>query len=381
MKNEIRLLSLFVCLIALAIFFSGCGRKTNAPVVQNQPAQNYETIEQEEEQKIGRPWIEVVASGVFVVSNEQEKQALLTGDEITEGEIIETDKNGMANVYFPDGSVARMDSNTKIQILTGEYDYNSKTLKVKISLVTGNLWSKIIKLVTPESAWEVKTSNVVAAVRGSAFGASAKEKMTTIIGSEHIVAVSPLDPDKGSIIANQEASVGEKQILVIFLDDLAGFIAGNKNINNNVKLASDSIYQTNWVVASLQADNIINQRLLELQSQGLSEEQARIFYGEEVVKKFNPIFRQANESVSTETNVINKNILTEKQPTDNTPEADIDADNNDGEEVEADTIKTDENLLDVEQVTTTEEIDDTWSDIPISTDTNSNLGPYFIDVN
>lgn len=376
MKNEIRLLSLFVCFVALAMFFGGCGRKTNMPVVQNQPTQNYETIEQEEEQKIGRPWIEVLASGVYVATEDSEKQSLITGDEIMEGETIETDATGMANVYFPDGSVARMDSNTKIQILTGEYDYDSKTLKVKISLIAGNLWSKIIKLVTPESAWEVTTSNAVAAVRGSAFGASATPEATTIIGSEHNISVVPIDRDKGGIMANQEAVVGEKQILIITSDDLPGFASGKKRLNNLVRLADGGIYKPRWIAVSLLADEAVRKRLFEFQAQGLRDDEARQRYSEEIIKKFNPRIREMIKTIILESRRLNEAVIDENQNDAQEPEPILNNDTEQNSNI-IDSGETSENNEQTEQVV--EATDDSWSDIPISTDTNSNLGSYFID--
>ncbi len=376
MKNEIRLLSLFVCLIALVIFFSGCGSKKTTPVVQNQPTQNYETIEQEEEQKIGRPWVEVLATGVFIVSDDSEKQPLITGDEIAEGETIETDKTGMANVYFPDGSVARMDSNTKIQILTGEYDYDFKTLKVKISLIAGNLWSKIIKLVTPESAWEVTTSNAVAAVRGSAFGASATRESTTIIGSEHNIAVLPIDQSDGSTMPNQEATVSENQILVITSDDLAGFASRKKRINDLVRPIDGAILKTRWIARSLLADDVIRKRLLELQSQGLSEDRVRQLYSEEIIKKFAPRIRRVINTIILEPRRLNEAIITENQNNVQELEPNLNGDTGQNSDIE-DANENSEGSEQTEQVV--EETDDSWSDIPISTDTDSNLGQYFID--
>jgi len=120
-----------------------------------------------------KPWIEVVVPSVFV-SNEDGslKRELKTGDEIEAGAIVEVTKRGEANIYFPDGSVARLDEGTKISIDAASYDPKSKTLVVRVQLLIGRVWSKIFSLATPESMWEVKTSNAVATVRGTAFSMS-----------------------------------------------------------------------------------------------------------------------------------------------------------------------------------------------------------------
>lgn len=125
------------------------------------------------EEPILSPWVEVVIPSVFV-SNEDGslKRELKTGDEVGVGAFVEVAKGGEANIYFPDGSVARLDAGTKISIDAASYDPKSKTLVVKVQLLIGRVWSKIFSLATPESTWEVKTSNAVATVRGTAFSMS-----------------------------------------------------------------------------------------------------------------------------------------------------------------------------------------------------------------
>ncbi|MBI5152990.1 MAG: FecR domain-containing protein [Parcubacteria group bacterium] len=119
------------------------------------------------------PWIEVVILPVFVSNIDGSfKRELKTGDEVGVGAIIEVKKGGEANIYFPDGSIARIDQGTKITIDAASFDPTSKTLVVKVQLLIGRVWSKIFSLTTPESTWEVKTANAVATVRGTAFSMS-----------------------------------------------------------------------------------------------------------------------------------------------------------------------------------------------------------------
>ncbi len=146
------------------------------------------------EETILKPWIEVVASPVFV-SNENGglKRELKTGDEVEAGSFIEVAKRGEANIYFPDGSVARLDAETKLLIDAASYDPKSKTLVVKVQLLIGRVWSKIFSLATPESTWEVKTSNAVATVRGTSFSTKVNRRgVTSIAGGTNRVNVKPV---------------------------------------------------------------------------------------------------------------------------------------------------------------------------------------------
>lgn len=73
------------------------------PIVKNQEV---------EENLEPNPWVEIVSSqavkkdsqtGVVLVE-------LKTGDEVKQGDILETNENGLANIYFPDGSVIRLEN-------------------------------------------------------------------------------------------------------------------------------------------------------------------------------------------------------------------------------------------------------------------------------
>jgi len=134
------------------------------------------------------PWVEVLKPGVFSAARE-----LKTGDELRTPATIKTNSTGLANIYFPDGSVARLDSNTELVLEEGSYDGADKTLRVKM-----------LELATPRSSWEVKTANAVATVRGTAFGVEYISGKTTVVGSEHSVAVANLDQNTSTILLESQ---------------------------------------------------------------------------------------------------------------------------------------------------------------------------------
>ncbi|MCX6781795.1 MAG: FecR domain-containing protein [Candidatus Magasanikbacteria bacterium] len=294
MKHTIGILAIFVLLIAGAMLFSGCGKKT---------AETNLNVQQTEEQKgdqtkdtgtmASKPWIQVIKDGAFLITSNTEKIVLKTGDEVDAGVTIETDKNGLANIFFSDGSVARLDSQTKITISAGMYDVKTKTLTVRIKLIVGNLWSKIMKLATPESVWEVRTTNAVAAVRGSAFGMSYSRGKTRIIGSEHIIAVNAVNPETDEVIGNQQAAVEEDKYLEIFDATVLDYASIGKEISEDVKQVGDAVLGEEWVKSSLEADEKINDRLQAIEDGGMTSEEALDEYREEIIKEFEQ-FTSAN---------------------------------------------------------------------------------------
>ncbi len=156
------------------------------------------------------PWVEVLSSLVEKKSGEEWLE-LISGDQLKSGDIVKTDSSGLANIYFPDGSVIRLDSNSQIVISEADYDNNTKTLKLKIKLLAGRVWSKIFELATNESYWEVETANAVAAVRGTAFGVEYENNETVVIGWENTVEVEAVDIYSGRNLGVVN-SIGEQNI-------------------------------------------------------------------------------------------------------------------------------------------------------------------------
>lgn len=163
-------------------------------------------------------WVEILSGRTFLIENiegSESKKELATGASVVEGNILETDNNGKAAIHFFDGSVLRISPSTRITIKSAEYDKDSGRILVKASLSFGKAWSKIIELATPDSLWQVETSNTVATVRGSAFGVSSDGKNSEIFGSQHKVVVEVIDPNTKEKLKIQPLVVSDGNFLKI----------------------------------------------------------------------------------------------------------------------------------------------------------------------
>lgn len=161
-------------------------------------------------------WIEVKKSRVSELSkNGEVLRDFKTGDAISNGMIIDSDSNGSAFIHLPDGSIARLDSKTKLTINEIKFEGSDKILLARFSLLTGRVWSKILQLATPQSIWEVKTANAVATVRGTSFGISFIKDKTNVVGLENKVAVSPIDPKTNEVITSIEAIVEPGKMVIL----------------------------------------------------------------------------------------------------------------------------------------------------------------------
>lgn len=195
------IITLLGLLIVGGLFFIFKKQSDNENLINKVP--NAETT-------IKTAWVEVERGTLFLKLPGQSKE-LKSGDEIESGASLETGKNSSALIHFPDGSILSLDKETSIQITNLQFETANKTLTAKVALSVGRVWSKVVSLATPESEWEVKTSNTVATVRGTAFGMGFKNGTSWVNTSENKVAVAPLDPEINEKIVEAEIIIEEKK--------------------------------------------------------------------------------------------------------------------------------------------------------------------------
>lgn len=162
-----------------------------------------------------------VTSGEVSVTKDGNTRTLGTPEEIQPPFTLTTRDGSSAVASFPDGSELRLDENSELLVDTAAYGAGNGEINLHTKLSIGRVWSSIVALVTPASSWEVETSNVVATVRGTAFGVEAHaDKKTTIIGSEHTVELTLIDPETGKRDEKRKIGLAEDEVVVIGDDDV-----------------------------------------------------------------------------------------------------------------------------------------------------------------
>ncbi len=171
-------------------------------------------------------WVEVVSGGVFYTApaTGATEAVVSSGDIVGTGGVLRTDTTGKAIIHFPDSSFASLDTGTRLTISETSYDPTTQSLVAKLFLSSGRVWSKIFDLATPTSAWEVKTSNAVATVRGTAFGMEYSNKTSRVLGSQHTVRVVPISKN---VMTKAQVDVKEDEQVEIS-DAQADAIASGK---------------------------------------------------------------------------------------------------------------------------------------------------------
>ncbi len=170
-------------------------------------------------------------------------------------------------MHFLDGSVLRLYSNTTATINEATYDETSGKISVKVNLLLGRVWSKVIQLTTPDSAWEVSTSNAIAIVRGTAFGVSTDGNRSRMFGSEHNVAISAIDIRTKKVINKEPIILSEGKILEWTNEDIKQAVE-NKRILAVRDISDDA--DKDWIEENESEDRKINEKVEKFQSEGLN---------------------------------------------------------------------------------------------------------------
>lgn len=244
---------------------------------------------------VSKPWVEVARGSVIGSTGSGGERPLKTGDEVDVGMSVFTSSDGLATIHFPDGSVLRVDSGTRVTIEEAAFDRKTETVQVRVRLTVGRVWSKILALVTPESVWEVKTSNAVATVRGTAFGTEYISGRSRIIGSENEVRVGVVDPATG-IVVERAVAIVLPHTLVEINDERVSMIRKSPEIFAAVPLP-DAIGKESWVRGNETTDEVFDQKIKELKGKGLEGRELREEFREIIGEEF---FESMREEVNEE---------------------------------------------------------------------------------
>ena len=200
-----------------------------------------------------KPWIEVISGKVFEFDqNGKLVRELKTGDTIEEKRVLDAGTGTLANIYFGDGSVLKIDSETKIEIWNGMFEKESGKLSVKIQLVLGRIYSQIKNLATVDSEWQVETPNAIAAVRGTAFGVEFSKGKSTVIVVENKVEVAAKDLATNKIIESSKTIVKEKELVTLLDKDIPQIINERKTLK--IEKVGDEMLNRVWIKRSIKTE-------------------------------------------------------------------------------------------------------------------------------
>lgn len=179
---------------------------------------------------------------------------------IYENDKVVTGKNSYASIAFLDDSISRLAAETQLVInkLYKPSRYSAKT-NVEISLLAGDVWSRVVNLVEEQSSFTVKVNEVFATSKRAAFDVELQQKGVEINVFKNVVDVHT--PKKvETLVSGQKATLDTKN-------------------NVRVRTIAQSEKNEQWVKSNLNDDKAhmveVEKRLLvaKIQSVGVNENQ------------------------------------------------------------------------------------------------------------
>ena len=159
----------------------------------------------------------------YLVMVKNSKVKITRGTEITDGvpdmELYLGDKievlNGEVRLLYPDTGLSVLTQGTTV-ILSTEDDVeniDSNSLKTKIILEAGSIWTRLERLLGVDDDFEVESGDLVATVRGTAFAVENDNGDVSVIVADHKVAVFDKQINKNTTRSQIILSKGYKIVV------------------------------------------------------------------------------------------------------------------------------------------------------------------------
>lgn len=170
-------------------------------------------------------------------------EAATSGMKIGEGWSVRTDKTGLATIEFFGQGESRLDSGTEVTISAAMIDeLNPSSANVEVDVGMGRVWSRVLKLFDLDSSYSVRTSAVVATVRGTAFDVRVNaDGSSEVIVNESAVDVGPT----GDVPVESPAAVAEGFAVTFAADGMMG----------DMREISDDVKRGRWFRRNAESDD------------------------------------------------------------------------------------------------------------------------------
>jgi hypothetical protein len=168
-------------------------------------------------------------------------RAIEGGTEIQPGDALRTDADGLAEVRWGDLGVTRLAAMSEMLVETLPSDMSDAAkASISLHLVSGRVWSRLLKLYGPEASFEARTDTVVATVRGTAFGLAKEGANTRLAVTESVVEARPAQGGSGAWIKEGKGVEFDGQGNASGVEDLLDddpWVNGNRRLDDEFDAA------------------------------------------------------------------------------------------------------------------------------------------------
>lgn len=179
-------ITLLLLMIGGAWFWSA-----GSVAAESLPLIRVQAVKGDVEYKTGDTWT--------VVQNEQEVHA---------GDRVKTGTDSEAQILWGDEGVTRIDPQTELVIDAAPTDGSgSQSAVIRLQVNAGRVWNRMLKLLDVDSAMEIRTSDVVATVRGTSYGINKLPGCTETVVAESVVSVTTASSTEETLIADNQTGI------------------------------------------------------------------------------------------------------------------------------------------------------------------------------
>lgn len=182
------------------------------------------------------------------------------------GDWVKTNRNSNVKIVFFDSQELELDQNTEIQITEALIDQHSPFLtKVKVKLTEGQVWSRVLELLHPDSSYQVEAENVVATVRGTSFNMKNSGGAVNVDVFENAVYLGDGE-QQVTVNENQTASYDDVKI-----SDEPAAKAARRQRQLIIKQIDPNQRENYWVKNNLEKNALFRQNLIDKRKKILSQ--------------------------------------------------------------------------------------------------------------
>lgn len=114
--------------------------------------------------------------------------------DVTAGDEVRTNETGRAVIRFYGRGETRLQENSDVKIEQAD-QADTAPFVMRLQLITGRIWSRVIRLFDLDSSFSVRTDRVVATVRGTAFDMTSGANGTALLVADASVELAGAERD------------------------------------------------------------------------------------------------------------------------------------------------------------------------------------------
>jgi len=268
-----------------------------------------------------------INKGTVEIVSENQKFKARDGEYLKAGEVVKTGADSWVTVTYFDDSVTRLGADTEMKILSLSNANQGNEIAVRVE--KGNVWTRVIKLLSPQSSFNMETPNTIAAVRGTAW----ETNVTVTKGTEDTAAKDTKAKDavakdavakgtEGKDVIDTEIKVVDNEVRVAAYEstETTGIDGATKTERKILDTIDVQVGQKVAVAAADLADITKGAKELESRAMTLEDKQTTFYIwnqGEDIehLKQVKEKLRKKIEDADKQT-LLDK-ILGRKKPKDN----------------------------------------------------------------